>query len=333
MNRQFRLVALLAQVEQHQVAHLPAAGTIEHRSHQLGPLPVREMTPVSQVAGNQLWRSPRPSLHEHIMIEFYAKDIDIGQTIGHDLRPASRIGQITHSRRTAPPTGRNLDPKPEGRPVVPSRNGLDPKSARGQKRSIIELAHQPATLELLKTLILAEKRPMPLMAIQDDTTATHRLKRGRVDVVAMRMSQNHDRDPGPVRPDALEPLLENPWAQPDVDQQPRAFLADQCRITPRPTPEHGKVNSHHRFHLGSRRIRSSLALALLAQCRKVTTIRSRRADREIRFPLPEKKGKNQPKNLRSCTMAAPALISNGRKSAPIFSKLAGKLDHRSPKCC
>ena len=72
------------------------------RSHQLGPLAIREMASVAQIARDQGRRSARCLLHGHVVIELDAQDIDVSQAVGHALRPAPAVSEVAHSDRPRP---------------------------------------------------------------------------------------------------------------------------------------------------------------------------------------------------------------------------------------
>src|SRR5271165_7653463 len=153
VDRQLGAIALLAEVQEHEMTNAVAAGPLEDRSHQLGRLAIGEMAPVSQVPRDQGRRTARSFLHGHIVIELDTQDVDVSQAIGHALRPAPAVSQVAHSDCPRASSGDRLDPKTERRTVVSQGNWLDTESAGSQEGLAVVVPHQPQPIEILKPLV------------------------------------------------------------------------------------------------------------------------------------------------------------------------------------
>ena len=66
----------------------------ENGLEQLGPLPVREMPVVAQVPLDQELGPAAMTSASHVVIEFDAEHVDVGQALGHGCRPAARVGEV-----------------------------------------------------------------------------------------------------------------------------------------------------------------------------------------------------------------------------------------------
>ena len=220
MNRQLRPVALLAQMQQNEVANLVAPRSLQHRTHQLRSLIVRQMSPVSQVAGDEGRRASRRFLHGHVVVELDAQDVDVGQAVSHALRPASGVGQVADSGRPGPALVDALDAEAEGGTIVTGRDGLDTKAARREEGPVVVVPHQVEPVKLLEAGVGVEDVAMRFVAIKDDAMLHERLQRGGIDVIAVRVRERDRADPRPVAANAAQPLVESSGPQPDIDQEP-----------------------------------------------------------------------------------------------------------------
>ena len=229
---------------------LPAR-SVQDRSDQLGPLPVREVAPVSEVPRDQGRRAARRLLHRDVVVELDAQDVDVGQAVGHRVGPAPGVGQVAHADGPGPPPRDALDPEPEGR-----RRRAAPGSARPGSRT------GPGT---------AGRRNIgPGRAFR--APGSPRRRRGRRDATRGSRARSPAspcvcrvddstwspwvwvRTTAAIRdqsePDALQPLVDGPGSQPDVDQQPRpSLVADQRGVASGSASQHGELKRHLRFHL------------------------------------------------------------------------------------
>ena len=169
-----RAVALLAQVEQDDVPHRPAARPAEDRRDELGPLRVREVARGRRgsarsgaATGRDLrcistsWLNSTPSRSTSASASAIA------------VRPAPGVGQVAERDRPAPAAGLRLDPEPERRPAVvaaaraarpaaPSASGTAGRRSAGPARP----RRAPGTRSSRR-----EPVAMPLVAVERDPPA------------------------------------------------------------------------------------------------------------------------------------------------------------------
>ena len=89
---------------------------------------------------------------------------------------------------------------------------------------------------------------MAFVAVHGHSAPGELVESGRVDVIGVGMSEHDRRDPRPARADAFEPFAQKLGPDPHVNQQPRAFAADQTGIPSRPAGEHRELNRHGLRH-------------------------------------------------------------------------------------
>ncbi len=110
---QLGLIALFAQVQQHDVPRRSLVRALEDGLEQLGGLGVREMSAIAKVSLDQKLRPAGRFLQGDVVVEFEADQVNSGEAFGNGWRPAAAIGQIADADRWLAALGGGFDAETE----------------------------------------------------------------------------------------------------------------------------------------------------------------------------------------------------------------------------